>query len=105
MIFSEDPAAREPVHASTDEEHGDEIRALVKRLARAHPSGGKVVERAAILASGTELDAVLTWIADHSGQPEATSPAKAGGGLYASRAEAPRAPRRYVLPAEALDGP
>jgi hypothetical protein len=62
-----------------------------------------VIERAAILASGADLDAVLAWIADHSGRPEAATPASAPRGLHASRAEAPRAPRRYVLPPEALD--
>src|SRR5688500_9751773 len=43
----------------------DAIQSLVTRLARAHPSGGSVIERAAILAEGADSDAVITWIVDH----------------------------------------
>jgi hypothetical protein len=32
----------------------DEIRAVVTRLARPHPAGGEVIERAAILAEGSD---------------------------------------------------
>jgi hypothetical protein len=79
------------------------IRALVTRLSRAHPSGGGVIERAAILAEGGDFDAVVSWIIAHDGQPEATAPASAGGGLHGSRVAQPaRAPARYVLPAGAL---
>jgi Aldo/keto reductase family len=49
----------------------DAIRALLTRLARAHPSGGTVVERAAILAEGADFDAVIAWVRAHGGQPEA----------------------------------
>ena len=64
----------------------DVVRAMVARLSRRHPSGGKVVERAAILADGADLESVMVWIVAHDGQPE-------GG--------AGRAPARYVLPAGA----
>ena len=47
------------------------IRSLVTRLARAHPSGGTVIERAAIVAEGAESEAVMTWIDAHGGKPEA----------------------------------
>lgn len=81
----------------------DAIRALVVRLSRAHPSGGRVIERAAILASGVDLDAVVRWIAAHAGQPEATAPAPSGRGLHATHVTEVHPPRRYVLPAGALD--
>jgi len=81
----------------------DAIRALVVRLSRAHPSGGRVIERAAILASGGDLEAVMSWIAAHAGQPEATASAESKRGLHGSRIEAARRPLRYVLPADALD--
>jgi hypothetical protein len=79
------------------------IRTLVSRLARQHPSGGQVIERAAILASGAESSAILAWITDHDGQPEALAPAGAGGGLHSGRLSGSRPPgasrpQRYVLP-------
>jgi hypothetical protein len=40
----------------------DAIRSLLTRLARAHPSGGTVIERAAVLAEGADFDAVMAWI-------------------------------------------
>jgi hypothetical protein len=86
----------------------DEIRAVVARLARRHPSGGVVIERAAILAEGADSAALLAWIAAHAGRPEAAPPAKKVGGLHGARLSASsgaegRPPARYVLPAAALD--
>ena len=82
------------------------IRTLVSRLARPHASGGTVIERAAILAEGTDSAEILTWIADHHGEPEeAVAPRAAGRGLHSARAEQgrrPGPPRRYVLPRDAL---
>jgi hypothetical protein len=83
------------------------IRALVERLARRHPSGGIVVERAAILAEGADCAAVVAWITAHGGAPEAAVAQKSGGGLHGARlsdqaAFANRPPARYVLPAGAL---
>jgi hypothetical protein len=84
------------------------IRSLVIRLARAHPSGGIVIERAAIVAEGADSRAVVTWIVDHGGTPEATAPTSQRRGLHGALVNAgggsePRNPSRYVLPAGALD--
>jgi hypothetical protein len=84
----------------------DAIRALVTRLSRRHPSGGAVIERAAILAEGADSAAVVEWIIAHDGQPESRAAPRAGRGLYGARptraAGAADAPARYVLPAGAL---
>jgi hypothetical protein len=83
----------------------DAIRALVTRLARAHPSGGTVIERAAIMAEGADSQAIMTWIGAHGGTPEATVDRSPGHGLHGAHASGsePRAPSRFVLPAGALD--
>jgi len=83
------------------------IPALVKRLARPHPSGGAVIERAAILADGADFASVIAWIVDHGGQPEASIPAVSTRGLHGARlnntgGEQSRPPLRYVLPAGTL---
>jgi hypothetical protein len=88
-------------------EPADEIRTLVERLARRHPSGGVVIERAAILAEGADCAAVVAWISAHDGEPEAAKVSTKGGGLHGSRiAERSsmenRPPARYVLPAGTL---
>lgn len=86
------------------------IVALVTRLARPHPSGGRVIERAAIMAAGSDSPAVIAWIISHSGTPE--TPPRATptrDGLHGSRLSAPAGersvPRRYVLPAGVLRRP
>lgn len=85
----------------------DAIRALLTRLARPHPSGGEVIERAAILAEGADFAAVMTWITTHAGIPETQVPTTPRHGLHGSRlsysggAET-RTPLRFVLPAGAL---
>jgi hypothetical protein len=86
----------------------DAIRDLVARLSRPHPSGGKVIERAAILADGADFAAVLAWIEAHAGRPESAVTATESRGLHGTRlssgggggSEAP--PLRFVLPADAL---
>ena len=83
------------------------IRSLVTRLGRAHPSGGTVVERAAILAEGADFDSVVAWIVAHGGEPEAVVAKASRSGLHGSRGregggEAPRSPARFVLPPDAL---
>lgn len=80
------------------------IRALLGRLARPHPSGGKVIERSAILAEGADFPAVMAWITAHAGTPETMVAHPAAGGLHGPRVteEADRAPNRYVLPVDAL---
>jgi hypothetical protein len=86
----------------------DEIRALLSRLSRRHPSGGTVIERAAIVAEGADSATVVAWILDHAGEPEAAGGMSSKRGLHSPRISgpigpAPRAPARYVLPAGALD--
>jgi hypothetical protein len=85
----------------------DAILALVKRLARPHPSGGAVIERAAILAEGADFASVMAWLAEHDGRPEARAAAVSSRGLHGSRRgnrddEQGRPPLRYVLPAGTL---
>ena len=82
----------------------DDIRSLVKRLARPHPSGGAVIERAALMAEGDGFAEVLRWIEANGGEPEAVKPAKSGArhGLHGARlsdtSAATEKPRRFVLP-------
>jgi hypothetical protein len=85
----------------------DAIRALVSRLARPHRSGGKVIERADVLASGQDSEAVLTWITANGGEPEEHVPAATNRGLHSARlsehaGRGARAPLRYVFPRDAL---
>lgn len=80
----------------------DDIRALLSRLARPHPSGGQAVERAALLAAGPDFPQVLAWITAHDGHPEALVPATVSGGLHGGRTGSrgsrdQTAPLRYVL--------
>jgi hypothetical protein len=81
----------------------DEIRLLVASLARPHRSGGDVIERAAILASGTHSTEVVGWIVSHHGTAEVAVAGASTRGLHGSRftgAISPEArpPLRYVLP-------
>jgi hypothetical protein len=86
----------------------DAIRALVTRLARPHPSGGEVIERAAILAAGADSAAVMAWITAHAGVPEVAALAAAprhglhGARLGNSGGAESSTPLRFVLPAGAL---
>jgi hypothetical protein len=81
------------------------IRSLVTRLARPHPSGGDVIERAAILAEGgSEATAILAWITSHAGVPEDAVATPVSGSLHGSRlmdgaGAQVRTPLRFVLPA------
>lgn len=83
------------------------IRALLMRLARPHASGGQVVERATLLAEGADFPAIIDWITDHAGMPEASDAAAVKRGLHGARtstatAAEPSKPARYVLPAGTL---
>ncbi len=85
----------------------DTIRTLVKGLSRRHPSGGEVIERAAILAAGEESAAILAWITSHDGEPEAVVPKASGRGIHGGRIgdsgrTSSSTPARYVLPPGAL---
>lgn len=87
----------------------DEIRLLVKRIARRKGDGASV-ERATLLAEGSDVEAIEAWILSVGGTPEGPAPARRGQGLYADRVnerEASRtpAPLRYILPPGALDAP
>jgi hypothetical protein len=84
-----------------------QINELVTRLSRPHPSGGVVIERAAILAAGADSPAVIDWIIAHSGTPDTTVRAIRGRGLHGSRmtedgSSTPQIPLRFVLPAGSL---
>ena len=67
-----------------------------------------MIERAAILAEGSDFAAIMSWIAAHDGTPDATESATRSRGLHGSRmtggdATSPRAPLRFVMPPGALD--
>jgi hypothetical protein len=86
----------------------DATRALVKRLARPHVSGGMVIERSVILAEGDATAAILTWISDHGGVADSTVAPSRSSGLHGARAnvgaeQKAGAARRFVLPARAFD--
>jgi hypothetical protein len=84
----------------------DAIRTLVVRLSRADASGGGTIERAAILAEGSDLAAVEAWILKRGGKPEAAAAAVSGRGLHSSisgnSGSHAATPLRYVMPAGSL---
>src|SRR4051812_10963956 len=80
------------------------VRSAVRRLSRPHPSGGRVIERAAVLAAGPDAQAMMRWIVDNA-EAEALAPLATGGGLHGGRGAvgpSPRQPLRYVVSAAAL---
>ena len=79
------------------------VRAAVIELSRPHPSGGRVIERAAVQAAGPGAASIMAWVDEH-GHAEALPDARAGGGLHTPRGSGPdmRRPLRYVLPAAVL---
>lgn len=82
------------------------IRDLVIRLSRPHPSGGKVIERAAIFAEGAAAAGIIDWIICRSGVPETAATGRATGlhgGRLAGEGVISGAPLRYVLPAGAIE--
>jgi hypothetical protein len=85
----------------------DSIGILVKRLSRPDGSGGAVIERAAIMAEGSDAAAILEWILAHDGHPEAPVASASERGLHSARLSdsggvGASAPRRYLLPRGAL---
>jgi hypothetical protein len=83
------------------------IRAAIARLARPDGDGAIVIERAAIVAEGEPAVAIEAWIMAHGGEPEAPLINPSRSGLYGPRTGTgslrTRPPRRYVLPAIALE--
>ena len=84
------------------------IEAIVTRLARPHRSGGKVIERAAILAEGADFDAVMRWILARDGIAETAAAEKAPRGIHASRyhdteGDPAPVPARFILPPGVID--
>lgn len=76
-----------------------DMQAIVRRLARPSRAGGHVIERAAIVAEGSDFRAIEAWILEHGGKGE-TPPAPVGRGLFAERTtRADPLPTRYLLPA------
>ena len=86
----------------------DAIRALVRRLARPHTSGGDAIERSVILAEGSGSAAIIDWILAHSGVPDSTVATRSRSGLHGPPEVRPgdastRPALRFVLPAGALE--
>jgi hypothetical protein len=93
----------------TDVVDESSIRETVVRLARVDASGGGTIERAALVAEGSDFGAIEAWILERGGEPELAGAAAVGsGGLHGARTDAGRrragggAPARYVLPPGAL---
>ena len=85
-----------------------EIRALLRRLARPSRTGGYVVEGTAIRAEGSDFDAIEAWILAHGGKAEAPVTKAPSGGLFGDRFTDSDAQRnlgtsRYELPDGALE--
>ncbi len=83
-----------------------EITARIKQLSRPHPSGGLVIERAAILASGAESPQIIDWIMAHAGTAE--TPVARGRGIHGIHLNGgtnpgTARPTRFVLPANSLN--
>ena len=84
-----------------------EINDLLTRLSRPHPTGGVVIERAAILAAGADFPAVIAWITARDGVPDTAVIPTRSRGLHGTQVgggdrTAAAAPLRYVLPAGVL---
>ena len=92
--------------SSPDTRHSEgAVRDAVIRLSRPDGEGGAVIERAAILAEGSDAEAIIRWILSHSGRPEAITPPAPARGLHGSRQSGgglEQHPSRYVLPAGVL---
>jgi hypothetical protein len=83
------------------------IQQTVARLARPNRSGGHAVERAALLAEGSDFEAIEAWILQRGGAPQMLVDATpTTSGLHGPRPDAARSatgpPVRYVIPAGAL---
>src|SRR4051794_41761627 len=100
MIFPQRSRVEDATHAPAVDDvdqarpPDDAIRALLVRLPRPHPSGGKVIERAATLASGPDVEAVLPSVSPPA-RPPATAPPPGSprGPPRPARAGGPSPPR------------
>ena len=97
-----------PASSSSDFRQSEAaIRTVVRRLSRPDGHGGAVIERAAIVAEGTPSAAIEAWVIDNGGQPDAVEIVRPAAGLHRfvrdTSSVGAQAPRRYVLPAAALD--
>ena len=81
----------------------DALRGLVTRLARPHRSGGRAIECASLLSSGSDFSAAIAWIVAHGGEPELAAASRSSGGLHSARhGTVSSEPLRYVLPRGSL---
>jgi hypothetical protein len=99
-----EPSDSEEPETSAAALDDDTLRLLVTRLARPHRSGGRAIERASLLSSGSDFDAAIAWIEAHGGEPELPAASRSSGGLHSERhgIAGGSAPLRWVLPAGAL---
>jgi hypothetical protein len=109
-VVGNDAAQKAPYHGEKGQPRmidDTTSRELVKRLARQDRSGARVIERAAILAAGSDSELIVAWILAHRGaarshdvcRPTGWPPRRTrhGGVLTDSPTR-----RRYVLPSDAL---
>ena len=80
------------------------LRLLVTRLARPHRSGGRAIERASLLSSGSDFDAAIGVDRGARRRAGAAGGPRSAGGLHSDRhgISGGSAPLRWVLPAGAL---
>jgi hypothetical protein len=76
-------------------------------LARPDASGGDVIERAAILAAGSDFTEIMAWVHAHGGKAESVAAAAPSGGLHGARVtagggERSTVPLRFIFPPGAL---
>lgn len=79
------------------------IQQTVVRLARPNAAGGHAIERAALLAEGSDFEAIERWILERGGEPQSLVARRGStGGLHGLRVEEQRPvdgpPARYVIP-------
>lgn len=91
---------------TTETAWDDDLKVLIAGLARPHRSGGRVIERASLLASGADFTAAVAWIEAHGGTAEMpVTKVRGGTGLHGSNQEARDPTRnalRFILPPDAL---
>jgi len=73
------------------------IREIVARLSRPIASGAHTIERAAILAEGSDCAEIEAWIVREGGEPHVEGAGPPGRGLHADRAIGARRRRAVAL--------